>query len=362
MDNQFAYDSAKLEQAIRAGAGPQLIQWLAGKGVRFAESLGPQRVMTAQMAMDAMAMDAPQSALETSASAGIPWFFANWVDPKIIPILLSPMMGAVIAGEVQKGDWLTETAMFLTAGNVGESSAYGDYNESGSTNVNVNFPQRQNFVFQAFLQYGEREVGRAGLAKLDWISLQQQSNAMRLMKDLNEMYFFGISNLVNYGILNDPSLPPALTATYPWLTSSSATANTMYQDVVRMFVQLQSQSGGVVRQDTRMVLAMSPTQAMALSNITQYNTNSVLMLLKQNYPNLRLETAVEYGPPNNSSGQLMQLIAEDVEGQRTLEGAFSSKLMAHQMVVGSSSWRQKRSSSGFGTVIYRPFLIAQMYG
>jgi len=362
MDNQFAYDSAKLDQALRAGLGPQLLAKLAERGVRFGESLAQQQLLTVQMAMDAMAMDAPLSSLELNPSGGIPWFFANWVDPKIIPVLLSPMMGAVIAGEVMKGDWTTETAMFLTAGSVGESSAYGDYSESGSTNVNVNFPQRQNFVFQAFLQYGEREVARAGLAKLDWISLQQQSNAMRLMKDLNEMYFFGISNLVNYGLLNDPSLPPALTAAFPWLTSSSATANTMYQDVVRMFVQLQQNSGGVVKQDTPMVLAMSPTQAMALSNITQYNTNSVIMLLKQNYPRLRLETAVEYGPPVNASGQLMQLIAEDVEGQRTVEAAFSSKLMAHQMVVGSSSWRQKRSSSGFGTVVYRPFLISQMYG
>lgn len=361
MDNQFAYDSVKLEQAIRAGLGQQLLSGLAGRGIRFAESLGPQRLLTPKMAQDAMAMDAPQSSLEINASAGIPWFFANWVDPKIIPVLLSPMMGAVIAGEVMKGDWLSETAMFLTAGSVGESSAYGDYSESGSTNVNVNFPQRQNFVFQAFLQYGEREVGRAGLAKLDWISLQQQSNALRLMKDLNEMYFFGISNLVNYGLLNDPSLPPALTAAFSWLTSSSATANTMYQDVVRMFVQLQQQSGGTVRQDTPMCLAMSPTQSMALSNITQYNTNSVIMLLKQNFPRLRLETAEEYGPPF-SSGQLMQLIAEEVEGQRTVEAAFSSKLMAHQMVVGSSSWRQKRSSSGFGTVVYRSFLISQMYG
>lgn len=359
---KIAFDSAKIEQAMRAGAGPQLIKWLESKGVRFAESLGPQRVLTPRMALDAMAMDAPQSSLELNASGGIPWFFANWVDPKIIPVIFSPMMAAAIAGEVQKGDWLSETAMFLTVGAVGESSAYGDYSESGSTNVNANFPQRQNFVFQAFLQYGEREVGRAGLAKLDWISLQQQANALRLAKDLNEMYFFGISNLVNYGLLNDPSLPPALTAAFSWLTSASATANTMYQDVVRMFIQLQSQSGGTVRQDSPMVLAMSPTQAMALSNITQYNTNSVIMLLKQNYPNLRLETAVEYGPPINASGQLMQLIAESVEGQRTVECAFSSKLMAHQMVPGTSSWRQKRSSSGWGTIIYRPFLIAQMYG
>jgi hypothetical protein len=37
-------------------------------------------------------------------------------------------------------------------------------------------------------------------------------------------------------------------------------------------------------------------------------------------------------------------------------------MMAHNMVVGSSSWRQKRSSGGFGAVWYRRFLQVQMLG
>lgn len=313
-----------------------------------------------------LAMDAPpvytQASLVTAPSAGIPWFLANWIDPKVIPILVSPMMAAVIAGESAKGDWLTETAMFLTAEAVGETSAYGDYSQSGSTNVNANFPQRQNFLFQAFLQYGQREVGRFGLAKLDWVSQQQQSNALALMKALNFMYFYGVANLQNYGLINDPYLPPVLTPTYSWLTNASASANTIYQDVLRMFIQLQQQSQGTVRLDDKMVLALSPQNAVALEFITQYNTNSVKALLKQNFPNLRIETAPEYGPPYNTAGQLVQLIVEEIEGHRTVECSFSSKLMAHNMVTESSSWRQKRSSGGFGAIWYRRFLQVQMLG
>jgi hypothetical protein len=269
------------------------------------------------------------------------------------------MMAAVIAGETMKGDWLTETAMFLTAESVGDTSAYGDYSNSGSSNVNTNFPQRQNFLFQSFLQYGQRELGRAGLAKLDWASLQQQANALTLMKALNDMYFYGVTNLQNYGLINDPGLPASLTPTYSWITSTSATANTIYQDVVRMFIALQGQSGGVVDMDTPMVLAMSPQQSVTLKYITTYNTNSVEMLLKQNFKNLRIETAVQY---STASGQLVQLIAEQIEGQRTLEAAFSVKLMAHNMVVDSSSWKQKRTSGGFGTIWYRPMLCVSMLG
>ncbi len=374
------YNRQILADAARAGHQPAIFQKLkAEHGIAFDASRAdatpspllrfvdmPER--GAPIALDGLplAMDAPpsyvQSELVTVGNAGIPWFLANWVDPKVIAILVSPMMAAVIAGESLKGDWLTETAMFMTAEAVGDTSAYGDYSNSGSSNVNVNFPQRQNFLFQSFLQYGQREVGRYGLAKLDWVSQQQQANVLALAKALNFSYFYGVANLQNYGLINDPYLPPSLTPTFSWLTSASATANTIYQDVVRMVTQLMQQSQGTVRMDDKMVLAMSPQNATALTQVTLYNTNSVKELLKQNYPNLRIETAPEYGPPYNAAGQLVQLIVEEIEGHRTVECAFSSKLMAHNMVVDSSSWKQKRSSGGFGTVWYRRFLQVSMLG
>lgn len=358
---QLAFDAKALAQAIIAGAGPQLIRELATtKGIAFDESLGEMHWLKPGLSLRdfKLACDA-QPQLVTVGNAGVPAFLANFLDPKVIQILVSPMVCAEIVGETQKGDWLTETAMFLTAEATGKTAAYGDFNNNGTSNVNVNFPQRQNFIFQAFLQYGQRELGIAGLAKLDWASQQQQANALTLMKQLNDVYFYGVANLQNYGLLNDPALPAAITPTFSWLTSASATAYTIYQDIVRMFIQLQAQSNGVVKEDTNMVLALSPQNAVALKQITQYNTNSVEVLLKENFPNIRIEKAVQYATP---AGQLVQLICETLEGQRTAECAFSSKLMAHNMVIDSSSWKQKRSSGGFGTIIYRPYLVVSMLG
>lgn len=374
------YNHELLSAAARAGHSAAIFAKLKSEhGVAFDASRAEEEPSPllrfidmpkgrAPMALDGLplAQDAPpaytSASLVTVPSAGIPWYLANWVDPKVIPILVSPMMAAVIAGESLKGDWLTETAMFLTAEAVGDTSAYGDYSQSGSTNVNANFPQRQNFLFQSFLQYGQREVGRFGLAKLDWVSQQQSANALALMKALNFQYFYGTSGLQNYGLINDPYLPPSLTPQFSWLTSASATALTVYQDIVRLVTQLMQQSNGTVRMDDKMVLAMSPQNAVALTYVTQYNTNSVKMLLKENFPNMRIETAPEYGPPYNAAGQLVQLIVEEVEGHRTLEASFSSKLMAHNMVVDTSSWRQKRSSGGYGTIWYRRFLSVSMVG
>lgn len=361
MKQLVAFDSKAFGAAIVAGHGPALIRALAKeKGVAFDESLGEiQWLKPGVSARDFKAACDAQPELVTVTNAGIPSYLANFLDTRVIQVLVSPMNATKIVGtEVQKGDWLTETAQFLVAESAGQVASYGDYDNSGTSNTNVNFPSRQNYIFQAFLQYGFRELGIAGLAKLDWASMQQQANALVLMKALNSMFFFGTAGLQNYGLLNDPSLPAPITPTFNW-SSANATAYTIYQDIVRMFLQLQQQSNGVVQDDAPMVLALSNVNIVNLKQITQFNTNSVEVLLKENFPNLRIETAVQYNTP---AGQLVQLFVESLEGQPTAECAYSSKMMAHNMVVDTSSWKQKRSSGGYGTIIYRDFLFVSMLG
>ena len=70
-------------------------------------------------------------------------------------------------------------------------------------------------------------------------------------------------------------------------------------------------------------------------------------------------TAPEY---STTSGELVQLVADEIEGQRTLEVAFTEKLRAHPIVVNLSSFKQKKSQGTWGAIIYRPFLVAQMLG
>ena len=76
------------------------------------------------------------------------------------------MKAAEIFGEVKKGDWTTETAMFMLVEPTGEVSSYGDYNNNGVSGANVNFPQRQSYHYQVFTRWGEREVARAGEPRL----------------------------------------------------------------------------------------------------------------------------------------------------------------------------------------------------
>ena len=328
---------------------------LSAKGLVFDDRLGDLRYFEPHhMGLVGAALDA-QPEIVTTANAGIPAFLSNFVDPKVIDVLFSPMKAAIIVGETKKGDWTTTVATFPVVESDGTVSSYGDFSNDGSVSVNANFPQRQSYHYQTFTQWGEKELANASLAKIDWASRLNIASVLLLNKYQNKTYFFGVSGLQNYGLLNDPSLPATISPTTTW---NSATADVIYADIVRLFQQLQLQANGTIDAETTMCMALSPVNAVNLNKTNQYNVN-VYDQIKKNFPNIRVETAVEYA---TTSGQLVQLIAENVEGQETATAAFTEKLRAHAIVVDTSSYKQKKSQGTFGTVIFRPFLIAGMLG
>lgn len=317
---------------------------------------------TLRIAQDGFACDA-QPSLITTSNAGIPAFLSTFIDPKLIEVLVSPMKAAeVVGGEVKKGDWTTETAMFPMVESTGETSSYGDYSENGSVGVNSNFPQRQSYHYQVMSQWGERELERAGLARIDWANRINIASVLTLNKFQNKTYFFGVAGLQNYGLLNDPNLSAAIVPTTKAAGGTgwaNATANEVLNDIAKIYKQAQTQANGLIELDTRMTLAMSPiSEANGLTKVSDFNV-SVADRIKKLYPNMAVRTAPEY---STASGELVQLIVDEVEGQRTADVAFTEKLRAHPIVVQSSSFKQKKSQGTWGCIIYRPVFITQMLG
>jgi hypothetical protein len=321
-----------------------------------------------------LAMDAMPS-LMTTPNSGVPAMLTTMIDPAVFKILFAPNRAAVILGENRKGTWLDETIMFPTVEHTGEVSSYGDYAENGHTGVNSNWPQRQSYLFQTVKEYGERELERAGLAKINWVSEIDQAAATVLNKFSNLTYFFGVAGMQNYGLFNDPNLPASITPATKaygrtqWIYSNAiqATANEIYSDIQSLFYQLTTQTAGLVEADTKMVLAMSPGAAVALTATNAFNVN-VYDLLTKNFPNIRFETAVQYGALSASNtqgiagGNLVQLIAESIEGQDTGYAAFNEKMRSHPIVRGMSSFKQKITAGTWGAIIRMPIAFASLLG
>lgn len=295
-----------------------------------------------------VAMDA--APLLTAPNAGILQMFTTYVDPRVIEVLVEPMKAAQIFGETKKGTWVDDNLQFPIAEATGETSSYDDFSENGMSGTNVNWENRQPYYYQTIIELGEREVERAGAAKLDWVSRKQISAALTLNKFQNKSYFFGIDGLANWGLLNDPSLLPAVLFT-TWATKDG---QEVYDDIRALYEELISQTKGLVDRNERMVLVLSPEAETNFTKTNQYNVN-VSDQLKKNFPNMRVETAPEM---STEAGEAIKLIVESYEGVQTVEPTFTEKMRVHPMVLGLSSWRQKRSQGTVGTIIYRPIMVA----
>ncbi|WP_432784687.1 hypothetical protein AAEX37_01962 [Oligella sp. MSHR50489EDL] len=297
-----------------------------------------------------IAMDS--SALITAANGAVPALFTTYVDPKVIEVLVEPMKMAQAFTEVKKGDWTTSSVLFPVVESVGETSTYGDFNENGLSDVNANWPVRQPYHYQNIIRVGEREMALAGAAGLDLASRKQIASALTLNKFQNKTYIYGIEGLQNYGILNDPQLPPSITDT-AWDAKDGAE---VYDSVQKLFVQLVAQTGGLIDREESMTLLMSPGMDAHTTKTNQYNVN-VNDQLKKNFPNLRIVTVPEY---KTDAGEMLQLVVDEYEGQKTVELSFTEKMRAHALIQHKSGFEQKRSQGTNGAIIYRPLFIASM--
>lgn len=348
---------------------------LEENGVAWQPGAEVHGYVTPEMKRDyRIAMDALPT-LATDPNSGVPAMLTTLIDPNVYEILFSPNKAAEILGEVRKGTWLDQTAMFPVAEATGEVSSYGDFSENGRAGVNTSWPQRQAYLFQIQKEYGELELERAGLARINWVSEIDKAAALNLNKFANFTYFFGVQGLQNYGLLNDPNLSASITpgtkvgGGVTWFSGNSpnATANEVYDDIVALYSQLLSQTAGLVNRETKMTLALAPGSDAALMFTNSFGIN-VADLIKKNFPNLKIITAVQYGVRTAQNtqgvvaGNLMQLIADDVEGQQTGYAAYNEKMRSHPIVRRTSSFIQKVTAGTWGAVIRFPAGISSMVG
>jgi hypothetical protein len=322
-----------------------------------------------------LAMDAAGT-LTTDPNGAIPSLLTTVIDPQVIRVAFTPLQFAKILTERKAGDWLEETRIFPVVEETGEVSSYGDFNNNGRAGVNLNFPNFQSYLFQTFVRYGERELERAGLAKINYVSELGVSAADLLNRYQNLSYAFGINGLQNYGIINNPYLSAYLTPATKaaggttWFSGNSpnATANEVYNDIVALVEKLISQTNGVIELDDPMTLAMSPSSALALRFANSFGVY-VRDLLKEGFPKMKIMTAPQYGQQTttnpqgySAAGNAMQLIVDEIQGQRVAYAAFNEKLRSHKIIAEPSAWQQKQTSGTWGTILRMPLGVTGMLG
>lgn len=315
-----------------------------------------------------MAQDA---GLTTAANIGVPSALVTYIDPTVTEILFSAMNATKLAPEGKKGDWADKYMTFNVTEYTGDTTPYSDYSENVASDVNIESPVRENYLFETVIRYGDLEEATVARARLSLASEKQKAAATILAKAQNKFYLYGVAGKKIYGLLNDPSLPATTSPASVTIGGSSYStwadkithgqgdaANMIYNDVLKLYNALASANGGNIDTSTTMILAVSNARAGALNAPNTYGLTAAKML-RDNFPNL---TIVQIPELSTSAGENALIIVPELFAGATAELAYSEKMRFGRVVPKLSSFEQKAVGGTWGAIIKRPSLIKIMTG
>lgn len=307
------------------------------------------------------------AAMVTQANNGIPQWMLAYVDPQIIQILTAPLRAEKIFTPERRGDTSNGVMQFGVIQHTGHVEPYGDYSEGGSADINVKYPTRQAYNFQTTAKWGDKQIAEYGKARINYHAEKERAAAKAIKNAHNDIWFRGVEGLDNVGILNDPDLPAPIAPTVFGASSAVTWADkatiengalAIYNDIRALFTDIVTRSKGVVSMDDKMKLCLSNTSSTFLAAKSNYNV-SVRESLKESFPNMEIVTASEY---STDSGELVQLIADEVDGVKTGILAYTELERSHGIVRKLSSYEEKKSAGSWGAVIFNPFAVSSMIG
>lgn len=121
-----------------------------------------------------LAMD---SAASTAPNIGAPAALYTYIDPRIVQVLFGVTNASKFFAPNKVGSWEQDFATFEVEEIEGNVTAYNDYADGVTTDVNYNFPSRQIYRYQTTIKYGDLESDKASAAKIPLVSRKQVAAA-----------------------------------------------------------------------------------------------------------------------------------------------------------------------------------------
>lgn len=336
--------------------------------------ISPKGFMAFDSVGDAVKLNKERTArmLADRNSIGYPISAFSYLSPEIVPILLSARNATKLGREVKTGVWTDDYMQFPVEEYAGDVTPYNDYQNGVTTDVNYEFPVREQLRFQTTLTFGDLEAEKASSAKIGLINAKQRASAEIIAQESNRFYLYGVQGKKIYGLLNDPNLnatispiniaPSGQTGITTWADKQSSQpstfANIAYNDINALWTELCSKNGGNIDANTPMILALSNKMLPYLNAPNSFGLTASKMI-KDNFPNIEIIALPEL---STSAGERVLLEVPELMGVSTVDCCYSDKYRLGRLVAKTSSYEQKAISTTWGAVVKRPSLIATMLG
>lgn len=309
---------------------------------------------------------------QTQSNTLLPGQFFQIVDPNVYEARQSPLVATQIFPESRVGDWLTDYYTAQIKEYSGATQPYSDFSDTPTANVNYNPMAAKNFLYQTFIQIGEREQAKSMAAGINLLSDYELAAAHVLGYQENEIYLLGLEGMQVYGILNFPTLFPSVSP-LPWTPPGGSTPVTLwsqkdsqaiYDDIIYLYSQIVGRGRGNVTRNASMKLLVSPGADVMLLKQTRsagdLSQEPVYVTIDKALPALQVIQVPELA--SDTEGETIMLIVDLPGALRTGDLYFAEKIKTHEPFVRHSVRQQKWSSGTFGAIIRQPYFVATMTG
>lgn len=269
----------------------------------------------------------------------------------------------IIGNRKKLGLWEQNDILTRSLEQLGETKPYADIDNAPVVSLNPNFIYAGHYRFSVKAQPGDLESAQMALANISNESEMYAAALETLAIEFNNIAFFGTKKQAGaypvYGFLNNPSLDAYKTATS---TAAKTTFETFFADVRALIQDVITKAKGWASTDSNITIGIANARAMNFSVVNQYG-QTVEEVLKKTFKNLNIVNASELdGAYNNNDVMVCRVECEEAANvAETAVIGFSEIALASPIVRYESFTSQKFSSGSFGTIIYKPYMIARSY-
>lgn len=313
---------------------------------------------------------APLPGVTTASIPGNIQFLQAWL-PGFIRVITAPRKSDDLMGIATVGSFEDEEIVQGIMEPLGTPVPYTDHGNVPLMSWNLNYETRTIVRFEAGLEVGVLEELRASRVKVSTSAEKRAAASMALDILRNRIGFYGFNNGTNrtYGFLNDPNLPAYVNLPNGAGGQSEWTTKTTLEiiaDIRNGLTALRVQSKGVIDpKKTPITMAVPDSAVDALTTPTELGY-SVAQWMKENYPNVRVESAPELEGANGGESALY-FYAESVQDgasddSRTWLQAVPARFFALGVEKRSKTYVEDFANATAGAFLKRPYAVKRYSG